>query len=168
VHIESFAPPKNPTPLLVTIAALVTLALVVVGGVMVNSQPKPTPAASPTPSRSSARVTLPGLPFTSPEGRVSGRWEVLSSEWDSEGLTVRIRVHADRGSVSYSFMAFANQGATVHDPVPGPRQPELGAGTIREGESATGYVYFEIPRDDVTLILATGAGRQMSALVVKA
>ncbi|MFZ1412832.1 MAG: hypothetical protein WAS07_15385 [Micropruina sp.] len=168
VHIDAFAAPKNHTPLLVTIAALVALALVIVGGIVINAQPRPAPTVSATPTRVSSPDNLPGLPFTSPDGRVSGRWEVLSSRWDSEGVTVQVRVHAVDGTVTYSFMAFANQGATVHDPVPGSSRPELGTGQIAEGDTAIGYLYFEVPREDMTLILATGTGRQMSALVVKA
>ena len=38
---------------------------------------------------------------------------------------------------------------------------------LRGGRCSCGYVFFPMARGDATIILATGTGRQMSALPVK-
>jgi hypothetical protein len=165
VSINSFAPPRNRTPMLVTIVALVALALVIVGGLVFRGAPPlPTPTPSPTPTVTAAG---PGHPFDTPDGRYKGRWEITQERWNPDGLHLEVRIFADEGPISFSFTAFANDSAEIVDPEPSTTQPDLRRGSVRDGGSERGWIYFPMTRGDATIILATAAGRQMSALSVK-
>lgn len=166
VSIDQFAPPPNRTPLLITLAALITLVLVIGGGIYVRSLPsgEPSPGASATPTATAAG---PGHPFTTPDGRQNGRWEILDSTWTDEGLQLQLRIFSDRGSIAFSFMAFSNASADIVTPTSSPRSPDIQTGTSAPSRPTTGYVFFPMPKGDATIILANGSGRQMSALAVK-
>lgn len=167
MHIESFAPPKVSVSAMVLLGAVGLLVVVVIAGLVFRTTTpaapsSSTPAAAPTPT-----PTLPGHPFRTPTGNAGGRWDIVASRWTSEGLSARIKIMVDEGPITYSFFAFANTGTDVVDPTPGPDTPELTRGTLADGESIEGWVFFPTPRGDTTITLATAAGRQMSALVVK-
>lgn len=151
--------------MLIILAALITLVLVIAGGIYVRSLPAAEPSAGPAPSRTAAAG--PGHPFTTPDGQQGGRWEILDSAWTDEGLQLQLRINSDKGSISFSFMAFANASTDLVTPTSSPRQPDISTGTASPSRSATGYVFFPMARGDATIILANGAGRQMSALLVK-
>lgn len=166
VSIDQFKPPKNRTPMLITIVALATLAAVVIGGMYIRNQPlQPTP--SPSPSTSQRTPSGPGQQFETPNGQQSGTWEILDHEWTDEGLQVQIRITSDGGPITFSFMAFANGTTEVIDPTSSPKTPDLRTGTASPARPSTGYVFFPMSRGDATIILATGSGRQMSALPVQ-
>lgn len=164
VSINQFAPPPNRTPLLVTLVALLALVLVIGGGIYLRSQRT---QAAPSPSPSSSAVTGPGQPFETSTGQ-KGRWEILDHTWTDEGLQLHLRVYADTSAISFTFLAFANASTQVVDPSTSPKAPDLRTGTVKATESVTGYVFFPMPHEDATIILASGTGRQMSALPVKA
>ncbi|MFT3861109.1 hypothetical protein [Micropruina sp.] len=166
VSINQFAPPPNRTPLLVTIVAMVTLVLVIGGGIYLRSQPAAQP--SPSPSASPTASTGPGHPFDTPTGQQRGRWEILDQTWTDEGLQLQLRIYSDNGPISFSFVAFANASTQVIAPTSSPRSPDIRTGTATPSKPITGYVFFPMPHEDGTIILATGAGLQMSALPVKA
>lgn len=163
VSINEFRPPPNRTPLLITIAGLITLVLVIAGGIYVRSLPEQQPSASPTPSQTSAG---PGQPFETSDGR-KGRWEIMESTWTDEGLQLQVRVYADDDNITFSFLAFANATTEVVAPSHSPESPDIRVGTATKTQPVTGFVFFPMPRGDATIILANGAGRQMSALAVK-
>lgn len=165
VSINQFAPPPNRTPLLITLAALITLVLVIGGGIYVRSLPAAEPSASPSPSQTAAAG--PGHPFNTPDERQRGRWEILDSTWTDEGLELQLRIYSDTGTISFTFMAFSNASTEVVTPTTSPRSPDIRKGIAYVSEPVTGYVFFPMPRGDATIILATGTGRQMSALTVK-
>ena len=165
VSIGQFAPPPNRTPLLVTLAALITLVLVIGGGIYVRSLPTTEPSTSPSPAATTPAT--PGHPFTTPDGQRGGSWEILESAWTDEGLQLQLRIHSESGPISFSFMAFANASTRVITPTSSPRTPDIRTGTATPTRSVTGYVFFPMPRGDSTIILANGTGRQMSALPVK-
>lgn len=165
VSIGQFAPPPNRTPVLITLAALITLVLVIAGGSYVRSLSAGEPSASPSPSPSTP--AKPGHPFTTPDGQRGGSWEILDSAWTDEGLQLQLRIHSDSGPITFSFMAFANTSTQVVTPTSSPRSPDIRTGTATPAQSVTGYVFFPMPRGDATIILANGTGRQMSALPVK-
>lgn len=164
VSIDQFRPPPNRTPLLITVVALITLLVVIAGGIYVRSLPLQEASPSPTPGRTSAG---PGQPFTTPDGRQSGRWEILQSTWTDEGLLLQLRLYTDDENITYSFLAFANATTEVVAPSHSPESPDVRTGTITKTQPVTGYVFFPLPKGDATIILANGAGRQMSALPVK-
>lgn len=163
VSIDEFRPPPNRTPLLITIAALITLVLVIAGGIYVRSLPEQQPSASPSPSQTSAG---PGQPFETSDGR-KGRWQIVESTWTDEGLQLELRLYADDGNITFSFLAFANATTEVVAPSHSPESPDIRTGTVTKTQPVTGFVFFPMPRGDATIILANGAGRQMSALAVK-
>lgn len=165
VSIDQFAPPPNRTPMLIILAALITLVLVIAGGIYVRSLGTSEPSAGPTPGRTTAAG--PGHPFTTPDGQQSGRWEILDSAWTDEGLQLELRIESDKGPITFGFMAFANASTDLVTPTSSPRSPDIRTGTASPARSTTGYVFFPMARGDATIILTNGIGRQMSALAVK-
>lgn len=167
--ITRYAPPKQRGPVLAAVAGLVVLVAVVAVGLFLQ-RPAPVPGPTPTPTASTPdRSNLPGQRFTMPSNAdATGRWQVLSQEWTSEGVLVQVRVDCDTETCSYGFTSFPNTGATSVNPVASPRRPELNRGILRAGENATGYVFLPLPRGAATLILTTSAGRQISALPISA
>ncbi|MBB1494420.1 hypothetical protein H5397_03700 [Propioniciclava sp. MC1683] len=167
VDINAYAPPKRGGG--GWWLALVGIALV--GVVLAALFLRPTPPApsepAPSPSASEAANAGPGMPFTMPGSTTShGRWEVLDHSWDVDGVTLRVRVTADGGRVSYGFVAFSNVGTEVYEPLPGAPDPEIGSGVLEAGQYVEGNLYIPLPRGDSTLILTTAQGRQMSALPI--
>ena len=167
VHIESFAPPKSSLSRTITFAGIAVLVLIVIGGLFFRSaQPLPSPSPSPT-AVAPPSSAQPGQPFETPDGQAGGRWEIVGSHWTGEGLSVHVKITADTGPLTYGFLAFANQSAEVVEPEVGPDQPPLLRGTLRDDQSIDGWVFFATDRGDVTVILTTQGGKQMSALTVK-
>lgn len=164
VSIDQFRPPPNRTPLLVTIGALVVLALVLGVGTYLRLQPVQ-PSASPSPSASAPAA--PGQPFDTPDGQQSGRWEILEHKWLDEGLQLRVRVSSDKGPITFRFRAFGNASSEAISPSSSiDAAPDIRSGTASPAAPVTGYVFFAMPRQDATIILTTGGGFQMSALPV--
>ena len=164
VSIDQFRPPPNRTPMLITIAALITLALVIFGGLYIRNQGS---QPSPSPSPSQSTPAGPGQPFDTPTGQQHGRWEILNQQWTDEGLQLQLRIYSDKGPITFSFMAFTNASTQIVEPSTSPLAPDIRTGTASPAKPVTGYVFFPMPRGDATIILATGSGRQMSALPVK-
>jgi len=168
VDISAYAPPRRGPGAL----WLVLVGVVLVGAVVAALLARPTaPTVAPSPSATApagaGSTAHPGMPFAMPGNpAATGRWEVLSHAWSDAGLTVRVRVTCDTDTISYGFMAFANQGADVYQPEAGVREPEIGSGVLRAGGSITGYVFLPMPRGESTLILTTSTGRQVSALPI--
>lgn len=165
--IVSYAPPKSRTPWLIGIGLAIVVAVIA----MVTNLPGNwlAPQSSSRPSASPSASTTPdGFPFSSKDERITGRWEVLNKRWSDDGLHVELRIAVERGTLSYTFLAFANQSAEVVYPEPGSDAPALGDGTIKAGQERTGWLYFPTARDSTTIILGDGLGRQLSALVIDA
>ncbi|MCA0253275.1 MAG: hypothetical protein LCH76_13520 [Actinobacteria bacterium] len=167
-EIHQFAPPRSRLPWLLGLGAvLVAVAIILTATFADRILPAPQPSASPTPASTSAKPS--GQPFVTPDGRVDGRWEVTDTRWNDEGVEVNVRVAVERGSLRFSFMAFTNDAAEVLYPQPTISYPEMAtAQPIASGEEREGWVFFPTYRSDLTLILATDAGRQISALLVRA
>lgn len=151
--------------------ALATLAVMgVVAGLVLRPQ-TPSAPTTPTarPSATTAPPSAPGQPFTMPsDPQSTGTWQILERQWTADGLVMRVRVTALTGTCSYGFIAFAQGASSVSRPELGTQTPALTTGMLSAGESAEGFVVFDIPRGDTTVILTTLLGRQISALAVKA
>ena len=78
-----------------------------------------------------------------------------------------MRIHSDKGPITFSFMAFSNTSTEVVTPTSSPLSPDIRTGTASPAQPVAGYVFFPMARGDATIILASGSGRQMSALPVK-
>ncbi len=165
-HIEQFTPPRSPLPWLIMVGAVVVAALILFTATLSNRPPEPSP--SPGPSTTSPESTASGYPFVTPDGQVAGHWEVVETRWNDEGVEVNLRLAVDKGTLWYTFMAFSNDAAEVLEPGPPMSSPALGWEPIEEGEERTGWLFFPTYRADLTLLLATDAGRQISALLVHA
>jgi len=127
------------------------------------------PGTAASPTAAAATPTTPGLPFSMPSDPDStGTWEIVEREWTGSGVSVRVRVHASTGTISYGFSAFAAGSAQTTNPIPGTKRPELRSGVLEAGESVEGWVFLPIPRGDATLFLTTSAGRAYSAQQVPA
>lgn len=167
-NIASFAPPRSKAPLLASLAVVVVAIVIAVTTALQPGGLFGTPAA-PTPSPTpSATPTLPGHPFISSDRRVEGRWEVIERRWTDEGVQVKLRVAVDSGTLRFSFLAFPNDASEVVYPAPGADTPEFGDQPIERGEQREGWLFFPAYRADMTVILASETGRQISALVVAA
>ncbi len=167
VDINAYAPPKRPGGAGWFIGLGIALVVIVLAVLFIRPQPPaPAPTPEPAPTQPTAAAGS-GMPFAVPgvSGN-EGRWEVLEQRWNGDELIVRVRVTADKGTVSYGFVAFSNNGSEVYDPTPGGPTPELDTGRLNAGKSAEGYVRIEMPQGPATLILTTQAGRQMSALPI--
>lgn len=164
VKIDEFAPPRSRLPLLVVVIALVVAGLIWAGTAL--RAPQPTPSASSPSPTPSATPSAPGLPFVSPDERYAGRWEILRHQWTDSGLEVEIRVMADRGPVTYSFVAFGNDDVQATGSQPGSQDPKFSGTPIQTGDQETGWLFFPLQRGASTIILSTATGNQMSALPV--
>lgn len=140
---------------------------IVLGGLYARFvAPSPSPTATPTPTRSVP--SGPGLPFEMPNNPTNnGRWEILDQLWENDGVSLRIRVSADSGQISYAFAAFPNNGKQAVQPEFGTRTPIIDRGYLRAGETETGWVFLPLPRDDATILLTTAQGLQISAQAIK-
>lgn len=164
-NISEFAPPRSKAPWLIGLGVLLAAVLIVVTANLPANWAGPA-AASPTPTPSPS-ATLSGQPFTTNDGRITGRWEVVERQWDDDGVKVLVRVAVDRGTLRFSFLAFSNDAVEVLYPYPGDDQPDFGSMPLSAGEEGDGWLFFATPRADLTLILTTEVGRQISALVVE-
>lgn len=167
VDISAYAPPKRPGGMGWFIVLGVALVAIVIG-VLVVRPPLPGPTPTPTAQQPDANAG-PGMPFTGPGyGGGEGRWEILQHRWAGDEVTLRVRITADKGAVSYGFVAFANRdtSAGASEPVYGAPSPRLDTGILSPGQTAEGYVRFDLPHGPATLILTTAGGRQMSALPI--
>lgn len=166
VDIDAYAPPRRGGGgwwLALVGAVLVGVVL----AALLFRPALPGATASPSPSPTATDRVGPGMPFTMPGSTQShGRWEVLEHSWEDGGVTVRVRVTADGGRISYSFVAFSNSGTEVYEPLPVAPDPQIGSGTLNAGQYVEGNLYLPLPRGDSTLILTTAQGRQMSALPI--
>ncbi len=169
VDIDAYAPPKRGGGALwwVLIGAVVAGVVFVALFLRFTSAPGPS-AAAPSAAAASDEPTGSGMPFVMPgDGTSEGRWEVLSHAWSDEGVRITVQVSADAGRVTYGFVAFSNDGSTtVHEPVDGAPEPQIGTGRLVAGQTITGNLFIPMAQGPATLILTTEGGRQISALPV--
>lgn len=169
VSISEFAPPRSKAPWFIGLAVLVAAVLIAVSA---NLPPgffgRPGPSASPSATPSSTQA-LPGHPFATTSGAVEGRWEIRDHRWTADGVQLELWIAVDEGTLGFSFVGFTNTDADAEIiyPAPGADYPALGGSPIRVGEERTGWIFFPAQRADLTVILATEEGRQISALVVE-
>ena len=163
VSIQEFSPPRSRLPLLVSLIAVLVAGLIWTGTTWRPAPPSPSASPSTSPG---ASATPPGLPFVTPDERFTGRWEILRHQWSDAGLEVEIRIAADRGPVTYSFLAFGNNDVQATEAEPGFQGPGFSGRDIPTGGVETGWLFFRLERGATTIILATAGGSQMSALPV--
>lgn len=163
VSIQEFAPPRSRLPLLVSLVAVLVAGLIWAGTTLRPAPPTPSASVTGAPSASPG---APGLPFVTPDEQYAGRWEILRHQWSDAGLEVEIRIAADHGPVTYSFLAFGNNDVQATEAEPGSQGPSFSGRAIPTGGVETGWLFFRLERGATTIILATAGGSQMSALPV--
>ncbi len=135
------------------IAAIVALVLILqfTGGFSssdTSTAPTSSTEASLEPSLTPAIAGTSAIPF---EGNGTGLFEILSQEWDADGLSIQYRISLDegQGERSFSLYMFTNATLAVADPV----NYELA--TVTSGSPFTGTVQFAVEQRKGTLVLSS-------------
>lgn len=165
-HIDEFSPDRNRNPFTIAIVGTFIAVGVIVSAVALNT-PTHTPAPASAPAQ--ATPTTPGMPFTMPGSSAStGTWEILEETWSESGVTVKVKIYANTGTIKYAFSLFDNTKMEAVRPSAALKTPELKPGTLTAGQSAEGYVSFSLAREEATLVLASdGVAQQVSALPIR-
>lgn len=162
---QDLEPPKRRGSTLWIVLGSVLLVAAIVLGMQFFAGADPdaatTPSASGAPSvEPSPERTGNYIPF---EGNGNGTFEIVSSHWNGDTLTARIKVEVEDGEFGFSVFAFANASRASYDPV------DPNGFSVRAGHPYEADVVFEMPNADSTIVLATASGRTaLNALPVKA
>jgi hypothetical protein len=173
--------PRRRWPGVLSVSLIVVVALVVLVATAV-ARYRDTHIAAPAP------VTVPSIQadppsrgeieFTTPEG--TGRLVLLSRSWRETGreqplngsyLVVEVKILCTAGHVGYdpyNFQAFDHTGELFDVVDAGVSRQVLGVGELSEGQSTRGFLAFDIPRGDVTLLMSDDADQSITALKIPA
>jgi hypothetical protein len=173
--------PHQRWPGVLSVSLIVVVALVVLVATAV-ARYRDTHIAAPAP------VTVPSIQadppsrgeieFTTPEG--TGRLVLLSRSWRETGreqplngsyLVVEVKILCTAGHVGYdpyNFQAFDHTGELFDVVDAGVSRQVLGVGELSEGQSTRGFLAFDIPRGDVTLLMSDDADQSITALKIPA
>jgi hypothetical protein len=133
-------------------------------------------APAQKPSIRSERSTPNEIEFLTPNGR--GRLILLSRNWRDTGreppangsyLQVEVRIVCTAGHLGYdpyNFQAFDHAGELFDVAEAGLSENVLGVGELFEGDSVDGYLAFDIPRGEVTLLMSDDTEESVTALKV--
>src|SRR5215211_4524574 len=176
---QTYRPPSSRWPNVISAVLLTVVALVVVVASAV-ARYGDTHIAAPRPVTLPAVSTEPSAPseieFTSAEG--SGRLIFLSRSWRNTGreppangnyLQLEIKIICTAGRLDYdpyNFQAFDHTGELFDVAEAGISETVLGVGELFEGQSAHGYLAFDIPRGEVTLLMSDDSDQSITALKV--
>lgn len=135
------------------VAAVVAMVLVLqfTGGFSspeTSTSPTSSAVVSPEPSLSPAIAGGTAIPF---EGNGTGLFEILSQEWNAEGLSIQYRITLDEGQGERSFSLYMFTNATLE--VADPLNYELA--TVSSGNPFTGTVEFAVEQGKGTLVLSS-------------
>jgi hypothetical protein len=161
---------------LIVVVALVVLVATAVARYRDTHIAAPAPVTVPSiqadpPSRGE-------IEFTTPEG--TGRLVLLSRSWRETGreqplngsyLVVEVKILCTAGHVGYdpyNFQAFDHTGELFDVVDAGVSRQVLGVGELSEGQSTRGFLAFDIPRGDVTLLMSDDADQSITALKIPA
>jgi hypothetical protein len=170
-------PPRSRRPAVISVLAIVLVAVVVAGASLVAYWGD-THVAVPLAPENRPSVTSPTdrIDFVSHEG--TGQLIMRTRSWVSEGrvppttgsyLRVEVELVCTSGEVDYDpyhFQAFDRSGQLFEMARDGAAGRELGVGTLRAGERIRGTVAFDIPRGEVTLLMSDDSDNTVTALRV--
>ena len=173
--------PHRRWPGVLSVSLIVVVALVVLAATAV-ARYRDTHVATPAP------VTVPSIQadppsrgqieFTTPEG--TGRLVLLSRSWretareqplNGSYLVVEVKILCTAGHVGYdpyNFQAFDHTGELFDVVDAGVSRQVLGVGELSEGQSTRGFLAFDIPRGEVTLLMSDDADQSITALKIPA
>lgn len=178
-ELAALTPSPSRLPVLVTAVVVLLVSTVVLAATMMAyrsdsriSQPAPmtTPIGSVVPLREDS------IEFASTDG--SGRLVVLGHSWMSAGaqrpvsgsyLQVQVELICTSGSIAYDpyfFQAFDATGRLFDVTSSGATQRVLGSGTLGPDERVTGFLTFDMPRGEVTLLMSDDAAESVTALKI--
>ena len=155
--------PKSHIGLYIGIVVLIVVA--VIGAFLLNSLPgpeeKPTNTTAPWPTPTDTRTG--GIAFDN--GSVKGYWLITKTAWSSHSVTITVEIQVDSGTLYYDFYAYGLDDRSQNTPTyEGPQALE--PGFAGPDQVVRGTITFEVPRQDLTLVLAGSFGTQLSALTV--
>jgi hypothetical protein len=173
----SLGPPKSRRPAVISVLAIVVVAVVVATASLVAYWSDTHVAAPARPEiRPSLTSPTDRIDFVSDEG--SGQLILRTRSWVSDGvappefgsyLRVEVELVCTSGEVDYDpyhFQAFDRSGQLFEMERNGAAGRELGVGTLRAGERIRGTIAFDMPRGEVTLLMSDDSERTVTALKV--
>jgi hypothetical protein len=171
--------PRSRWPNLISAAVIGVVALIVLAASAIawygdTHVAAPTPVIEPTVRQEPLGPSE--IEFTTPNG--SGRLILLSRKWMDTGseppasgsyLQVEVKIICTSGRVGYdpyNFQAFDHTGELFDVAEAGISEDVLGVGELFEGQSTQGYLAFDIPRGEVTLLMSDESEESITALKV--
>lgn len=167
-------PPRSRVGALVTLGVVLVVVLVaVVATVVADRQDARRPAAVTTsvaPTTATSSAPKGSIDFTSSRG--SGRLRVVEHTWSTTAgepnsrLVVDIEISASSGRVDYdpyAFQAFDARGQ-LYDIASDTTRTPLEVGSLVAGESTRGFLEFDLPRGEVTLLMSNDNFGSVTAL----
>jgi hypothetical protein len=118
------------------------------------------------------------IEFTTPEG--SGRLILLSRSWRETGreqplngtyLLVEVKIVCSVGRLDYdpyNFQAFDHTGELFDVADARIARQVLGVGELSGGQSTRGFLAFDVPRGEVTLLMSDDSDQSITALKIPA
>jgi hypothetical protein len=159
---------------LIVVVALVVLVASAVARYRDTHIAAPPPVT--VPSIQADPPTRGEIEFTTREGR--GRLILLSRSWREAGrepptngsyLQVEVKIVCTSGRLGYdpyNFQAFDHTGELFDVAEAGLSRQVLGVGELYEGQSTRGFLAFDIPRGEVTLLMSDDADQSITALKI--
>ena len=170
-------PPRSRRPAVISILAIVVVAVVVAVASFVAYWGDTHVAAPPRPEiHPSLTSPTDRIDFVSDEG--TGQLILRTRSWVSDGLEppesgsylrVEVELVCTSGVVDYDpyhFQAFDRSGQLFEMEKNGAAGRELGVGTLVAGERIRGIVAFDMPRGEVTLLMSDDSDNTVTALKV--
>jgi hypothetical protein len=165
--INQFAPKRSKAPVLVALAGIV------IAGVVVYTANRPAqPSAQPTPtatkSVTASATPRDGTPFTV-NSSTAGTWKITEHQWSDTGLDIRVQVRLSSGTMRCNFMAMSQSGNQIAHSKVSAKTPNFGTDrTITAGDSATGWMHFQIEHSPTTVFIGVNGNSQVQAIEVAA
>jgi hypothetical protein len=159
---------------LIAVVALIILVASVVARYGDTHVAAPAPVTEPTIRPDPFQPNE--IEFMTPNG--SGRLILLSRNWRDAGreppangsyLQLEVKIICTEGRLGYdpyNFQAFDHNGELFDVAEAGLTEDVLGVGDLLEGQSVHGYLAFDIPRGEVTLLMSDDSEQSITALKV--
>jgi hypothetical protein len=178
-RLTDLSPPGSKVSALITaVVVLLVSAVVAVATLIANREDTAVSLPLPPSTAPHARVAEQqnSIEFSSSSG--SGRLVVLNHAWMSTGvqpplsgsyLEVQVELICLTGRIDYDpydFQAFDAVGRLFDVAGAGSAGPLLDAGSLRPAQRVQGYLAFDMPRGDVTLLMSDDSAASVTALKI--
>jgi len=160
--IENYKPKKHLGWL---IAGVGIVIVAIIGGLILNNLPEPAPPTQTAPPRPTSYATDTRTGGTSfADSSTTGYWKVTNTAWDATSVRLTVEITVDSGTLFYAFYAYASNDLTTVEPTL--NSTDLRSGFIGPGDTVTGTLTFQLPRQPMTLIMTSRNQTQLSALPI--